>query len=163
MDYDRDSEMVEEGISGQAGDESGKKWYTVREAAEFLGVSEPTIFRWMKEGTLSYYKVGGATRFSEEGLEAIFEKTTGTKEVEVLSNRCASCGHGVLIDGQLRGAGKQYFKPEKSAFWVLAESMVPTRTRVCAACGYVHLFADTAKLKKLKAKPAEEKSEEEEA
>ena len=162
MDYERDSEMDQRGIRGQAGDESGKKWYSVREAAEFLGVSEPTVFRWMKEGTLSYYKVGGATRFSTEGLEAIFEKTTGTKEVEVLSNRCASCGHGVLIDGQLRGAGKQYFKPAKSSFWVLSEAMVPTHARVCAACGYVHLHADTAKLKKLKAKAIEERVEGEE-
>ncbi len=131
------------------------KWYSVQEAADYLEVSQATIFRWMKEGTLSFYKVGGATRFSREGLEVLFEKTTGTKEADVIANRCAACGHGVLVDGHLRGAGKLYFRPTKSAFWVLAEAMVPTRARVCAACGYIHLHADTAKLKKLKAKPIE--------
>ncbi len=140
--------MTEDGFDG-----IGTKWYSVQEAADYLEVSQATIFRWMKEGTLSFYKVGGATRFSREGLEVLFEKTTGTKEADMIANRCAACGHGVLLDGQLRGAGKLYFRPAKSAFWVLAEAMVPTRARVCAACGYIHLHADTAKLKKLKAKP----------
>ena len=131
------------------------KWYSVQEAADYLGVSQATIFRWMKEGTLSYYKMGGATRFSREGLEVLFEKTTGTKEAGAIANRCAACGHSVLVDGQLRGAGKLYFRPAKSAFWVLSEAMVPTQARVCAACGYIHLHADTTKLKKLKAKPVD--------
>ena len=134
------------------------KWYSVQEAADYLGVSQATIFRWMKEGTLSFYKMGGATRFSREGLEVLFEKTTGTKEADAIANRCAACGHSVLVDGQIRGAGKLYFRPAKSAFWVLAEAMVPTHARVCAACGYIHLHADTAKLKKLKAKPVDEEN-----
>ena len=138
------------------------KWYSVQEAADYLGVSQATIFRWMKEGTLSFYKMGGATRFSREGLEVLFEKTTGTKEADHIANRCAACGHSVLVDGQLRGAGKLHFRPAKSAFWVLSEAMVPTQARVCAACGYIHLHADTAKLKKLKATPVEEKPNDEE-
>jgi excisionase family DNA binding protein len=142
--------------------EGAKDWYTVREAAEYLGVSEPTIFRWMKEGTLSYYKVGGATRFSQEGLDVLFEKNTGSKEAEQVAGRCAACGHTVLIDGQFRGAGRLYFRPDKSAFWVLAEAMTPTRARVCAACGYMHVYADTAKLKKLKAQAVEEKPRDDE-
>ena len=138
------------------------KWYSVQEAADYLCVSQATIFRWMKEGTLSFYKMGGATRFSREGLEVLFEKTTGTKEAGAIANRCAACGHSVLVDGQFRGAGKLYFRPAKSAFWVLSEAIVPTHARVCAACGYIHLHADTAKLKKLKAKPVEEKPDAEE-
>ncbi len=138
------------------------KWYSVQEAADYVGVSQATIFRWMKEGTLSFYKMGGATRFSREGLEVLFEKTTGTKEADHIASRCAACGHSVLFDGQIRGAGKLYFRPAKSAFWVLAEAMVPTHARVCAACGYIHLHADTAKLKKLKAKPVDAKPDAEE-
>ncbi len=140
--------MAEDGFDG-----IGTKCYSVQEAADYLGVSQATIFRWMKDGTLSFYKMGGATRFSQEGLEVLFEKTTGTKEADAIANRCAACGHSVLVDGQLRGAGKLYFRPANSAFWVLAEAMVPTQARVCAACGYIHLHADTAKLKKLKARP----------
>ena len=143
--------MAEDGFDG-----IGTKWYSVQEAADYLEVSQATIFRWMKEGTLSFYKVGGATRFSREGLEVLFEKTTGTKEAGAIASRCAACGHSVLVDGQIRGAGKLYFRPAKSAFWVLAEAMVPTHARVCAACGYIHLHADTAKLKKLKPKPVDE-------
>ena len=59
-----------------------RRWYTVQEAAEYLGVSQPTIFRWMKDGQLSFYKIGGSTRFVREGLDAVIEKTTGSKEAE---------------------------------------------------------------------------------
>ncbi|HPD47634.1 MAG TPA: helix-turn-helix domain-containing protein [Anaerohalosphaeraceae bacterium] len=138
--------------------EGARKWYTVREAAEYLGVNEPTLFRWMKEGAVTYYKVGGATRFSQENLDILFEKNTGSKEAQLLANRCTACGHTTLVEGRLRGAGQLYFRPDKSAFWVLAEAMTPTRARVCAACGYMHLYADTTKLKKLKPKPAEDKT-----
>ena len=126
-----------------------RRWYTVQEAAEYLGVSQPTIFRWMKQGTLSFYKVGGATKFDQEGLDAIIEKNTGLREAETISSRCAACGHSVLVEGRLQGTGKLYFHPSKTKFWVFAESLVPTRSRVCTACGYIQLHADTAKLKRL--------------
>ncbi len=126
-----------------------EKWYTVREAAEFLGVSEPTIFRWMKQNVLSFYKVGGATRFTPEGLNAVIEKTTGSTEAEAAQGKCAACGHSVLIEGVIRGAGMLYFKPTKTKFWVMTESMVPTTALACAACGHVQWHTDTAKLKRL--------------
>jgi len=136
--------------------DSHKQWYSVRDAAEYLGVSQPTIFRWMKDGTLSFYKVGGSTRFAQEGLDAVIEKTTGIKEAEIVAGRCAACGHNVLIAGRLQGAGRLYFRPDKPRFWTFAEAMVPTQARVCMACGYIQLHADTGKLKKLKPKPIEE-------
>ncbi len=110
-----------------------EKWYSVSDAAAYLGVSEPTIFRWMKEG-----------------LDAVVEKSTGRKEAEASAGRCAACGHGTLIPGRFQGAGKLYFKPEKTKFWVWTESLVGTVAKVCAACGYLHLYADTEKLSKLK-------------
>ncbi|MHC4646440.1 MAG: helix-turn-helix domain-containing protein [Planctomycetota bacterium] len=124
--------MITEDINSIPNDpkNSSKQWYSIRQAAEYLGVSQPTIFRWMKDGLLSYFKVGGATRFSQEGLDAVVEKTTGRKEAEIVASRCAACGHSILVDGQLRGAGKLYFRPTKSSFWILAEAMVPTRARV---------------------------------
>ena len=127
-----------------------KRWYSIPEAAEHLGVSEPTIFRWMRSGLLSFHKVGGSTRFTLEGLDAVVEKTTGRKEAEASQGRCASCGHGVLLLGRLQGAGKLYFKPDKTRFWVFSESLVETKARTCAACGYIQLHADTAKLTRLK-------------
>jgi excisionase family DNA binding protein len=144
-------------------DASGREWYTVREAAEYLGVSQPTIFRWMKEGFLSFYKVGNATRFSREGLDAVIEKSTGQKEAEAAQGRCAACGHSVLVPGHVQGAGRIYFKPDKTRFWVLSESLVPLQARVCAACGYVQMHADAGKLNRLlpKAEDTDEASSEE--
>ncbi len=128
------------------------RWYTIKEAADYLGVSQPTIFRWMKEGTLSFYKIGGATRFSQEGLDAIIEKNTGEKEAEQAAGRCVACGHNILVDGRVQATGKLYFKPANSSFWVLHEAMVPTRARACPACGYVHFYIEPKKLKDLKPK-----------
>ncbi len=128
---------------------SSQEWYTVPEAAEFLGVSQPTIFRWMKQGLLSFYKVGGATRFTREGLLAVVEKSTGQKEAEASRSRCASCGHGVLVPGRLQGTGRIYFHPEKTRFWTLSESLVPIAVKVCPSCGYVQMFVDSRKLRPL--------------
>jgi excisionase family DNA binding protein len=135
---------------------AGAEWFSVRDAAEYLGVSQPTIFRWMRDGLLSFYKVGGATRFSRDGLDAVVEKTTGRKEAEAASGRCVSCGHGVLAPGRLQGTGRLYFKPEKTKFWSFEESLIPMRAHVCVACGYMQIHADTGKLQRLM--PSEKKS-----
>jgi excisionase family DNA binding protein len=127
----------------------GERWFSVREAGEYLGVSRPTVFRWMKEGLLSFYKVGGSTRFTREGLDAVIEKTTGQKEAEAAAGRCAACGHSMLVDGRLQGTGRLYFRPQRTRFWVFEESMVETNARVCTACGYIQLHADTSKLNRL--------------
>ncbi len=149
--------MTEDGrFTNDQPNQRRNQWFSVRDAAKYLGVSQPTIFRWMKEGTLSFYKVGGSTRFSQEGLDAIIEKTTGLKEAEIAASRCAACGHSVLVAGRLRGAGRLYFRPDKPSFWTLTEAMVPTEARVCTACGYIQLHADTEKLKKLKPKTIED-------
>jgi excisionase family DNA binding protein len=124
-------------------------WLSIPQAAEYLGVSEPTIYRWMKDGLLSFYKVGGSTRFTREVLDAVIEKTTGRKEAEAAAGRCAACGHSVLVEGRLQGTGRLYFKPAHTRFWVFEESLVPVKARVCAACGYVQVSADTDKLSRL--------------
>lgn len=134
--------------TGQTGSQE-KRWYSIREAAEYLEISEPTIFRWMKDGILSFYKVGGSTRFSKEGLDAVIEKTTGLKEAEAVMGRCAACGHSGLMEGRVQGAGRLYFKPDKTKFWTFEESLVPIKARVCPACGCVQISADTTTLRKL--------------
>jgi excisionase family DNA binding protein len=137
--------------------EREERWYTTSEAAEYLGVSQPTVFRWMKEGVLSFYRIGGSTRFTREGLDAVIQKTTGSREAEASIGRCASCGHGVLVPGRMQGTGRLYFKPDKSRFWVLTDSLVGLTATVCAACGFVQLRADTRKLGRL---VADQESEE---
>ena len=124
-------------------------WLTVRQAAKHLGVSEPTIFRWMREGALSYFKLGGATRFRRENLDLVARKVTGQQEGAARAERCAVCGHGFLLGGDVRSTGKIYFHPGRAKFWTLAESMVAVEARACPACGHVQMFADTSKLAKL--------------
>jgi excisionase family DNA binding protein len=134
-----------------------KDWYSIPEAAEYLGISKPTIFRWMKSGLLSYYKVGGSTRFSREGLDAVIEKNTGQREAEKAAGACACCGNDFLAPGTLQGTGRLYFRPEHSKFWSLEEALVPIVARVCTACGYVQMHADTEKLVRLLPKTEEDK------
>ena len=140
---------------GEVAPGAPKRWYTVPEAAAYLGISEPTIFRWMRDRRLSFVKIGGATRFTQEGLDALVEKTTGSMEAEAAAGRCAACGHSVLVEGNLQGTGRLYFRPEKTRFWVFAEALVPTRARVCTACGHIQLHADASKLKRLLPKEAQ--------
>ena len=146
--------MVEKGNNPDSN--TPQKWYSIKEATEYLEVSQPTIFRWMKEGILSYYKIGGATRFSKEGLDAIVEKTTGAKEAEQAAGRCIACGHTVLVDGRVQATGKLYFKPAKTSFWVFHEAMVPTQAKACPACGHIHFYIEPEKLTRLKPKEVEE-------
>ena len=124
-------------------------WLTVEEAAKYLEVSEPTIFRWMRDGRLSHFKVGKATRFKAEDLEAVARKVTGRQVGRELASRCAVCGHGFLLSGDVRSTGKVYFHPARATFWTLAESMVPIEARACPVCGHVQMFADTGQLAKL--------------
>lgn len=144
MSNPESSQVREEGNSG-----NGIRWYTVAEASAYLGVSQPTIFRWMKQGTISFNKIGSSTRFSRENLDSVIEKSVGQKEASASSSKCASCGHKELIDGQLQGLGKLYFRPAKARFWSLEEALVPTRCRVCAACGYIQIHADAEKARRL--------------
>ncbi|NOK32385.1 helix-turn-helix domain-containing protein [Corallococcus exercitus] len=42
--------------------------WDVRRAAQFLGVSEKTLYRWAAAGTLPSFKIGGLLRFSPQTL-----------------------------------------------------------------------------------------------
>jgi len=133
----------------------GKDWYSIREACDYLDVSEQTIFRWMKDGKLTYFKVGDSTRFRKEDLDLMITKFTGEKEAEKYGTKCVSCGHSVLIPGRIAGTGKVYFKPYKTKFFTLLEGLVNIEAKTCPKCGFVQIFSDTGKLNKL-IKPAKE-------
>jgi len=127
-----------------------EKWYTTKEAADYLKVSQMTIFRWMKSGKLSYFKIGGSLRFTQEHLDQIAKKNTGSAESEKFTETCSVCGHAELIEGRVQGTGQLYFKPEKTKFWVFAESLVKLKSKMCSACGFIQMFGDTEKMDKLK-------------
>lgn len=62
---------------------------------------------------------------------------------------CLWCESTKLAEGRLSSTGRVYFKADKARFWTLSENMVEVRARVCVDCGYIDLYADPAKLKKL--------------
>ena len=125
------------------------EWLTVPEAAKYLKVSRPTIFRWMRTGQLSFYKFGRATRFRRDELDRIAQRSTSKKEAEDAKRRCAVCGNSEFVPGRLRSTGRVYFQPEKTRFLVVGDSFVGTEALACTACGHVQMFADTEKLASL--------------
>jgi excisionase family DNA binding protein len=50
-----------------------KEWYTLDEAAEYLGVSKRTVYKWSKEGRLRTYILGQerTRRFRKEDLDSV--------------------------------------------------------------------------------------------
>ncbi len=138
---------------------TAEAWLTVKEAAEYLGISEPTIFRWMREGKVSFFKLGGATRFKRENLDMVARKVTAAEEGRERATRCAVCGHGFLLAGKVRSTGLVYFQPEKTRFFVLSDSMIKVAAHACPACGHVQMFADTGKIATLMRPEDAEKSE----
>lgn len=151
------------------------KWMTVKEAASYLKISQMTLFRWMKSGKVTHYKLGNSVRFTKEDLDKTADvkpakKSAGTvvegaqeasSEVGEASSaslnssktgeeRCQMCGHDQLVDGQLQSTGLCYFKPLRTKFWTFRESTIPMISRMCVKCGYLHSFADPEKLEKLR-------------
>ena len=124
-------------------------WLSIAEAAEYLGISEPTIYRWMRDGKLSFYKVGDSTRFRRENLDMVVEKHTGTHEADFYGSRCVACGHSRLVKGRVQSTGRVYFKPDHTRFLTLHQSLVGVQARVCPKCGFVQMFTDTDQLDSL--------------
>ena len=134
-------------------------WLSIREAATYLAVGEPTIYRWMKEGRITYRKVGDSTRFLQEDLDAVVRVFPSERDAVKVGRICAACHHDELVEGQIRSTGLVYFKPKKARFWTFQDSSIPVLARMCTRCGAVLAFGDTAKLTALR-KPASEVDQE---
>ena len=126
------------------------KWYSIREAAEYLDVGEPTLYRWMRDGKITFRKVGDSTRFWQEDLDSVMEVSYSTRDVNKAREICPVCRHDELVEGKVRGAGLVYFVPKKTKFWTLKDSFVETDGRMCTRCGAIAWFGDTGKLAKLR-------------
>jgi excisionase family DNA binding protein len=126
-----------------------EQWLSTNEACKYLNISEQTMFRWMKSGKVTYYKVGKSTRFKISDLDMMIEKVVGEEAAKTMSGRCAVCGNTIMVEGKISSTGNVYFKPEKTKFWVWAESTVPVFAKCCTSCGHIQLMADTEKLEKL--------------
>jgi len=134
------------------------KWYSIGEAAEYLDVGEPTLYRWMREGKITFRKVGDSTRFWQEDLDSVMQVYHSAKDVEKVRTVCPICRHDELVEGKVRGAGLVYFVPKKTKFWTLKDSFVETTARMCTRCGAIAWFGDTGKLAKLRIAAAPEET-----
>lgn len=140
-----------------------KRWYTIKDAASYLAVSEQTIYRWMREGAISYHKIGDSTRFLKEDLDGVVDKHVSYKEASAVVERCERCGHSDLVDGRILSTGHIYFAPKKTKFFTFRTGSVGTSARVCPRCGFINLYADVSKLKKLTGTKVEMEESEEKA
>jgi len=144
-------------MGSSKGDSEGGQLLTVTEAAEYLGVGESAIWRWMAEGALSCSWVKGACRLTRTALDAAARACAEEDAAGVSDEACAVCGRGPLIEGHVQDLGRIYFRPSRTRFWVLHEAVIPVAARMCAECGHVDLVADTRKLRRLM--PASEAEE----
>ncbi len=76
-----------------------KKWYTISQAAKYLGVSSDTLRRWEKAGKISAPKrtAGGARRYSKELLDQILN--VGKEEKAKPSKKKAPAGKAPFLVG----------------------------------------------------------------
>jgi excisionase family DNA binding protein len=138
---------------------TNKKWYSIKEAAEYLDVGEPTLYRWMREGKITYRKVGDSTRFWQEDLDAVMQVFHSTKDANRAREVCPVCRHEEMVEGRVQSTGLLYFRPGKAKFWTLKDSFVGTQARMCTRCGAIVWFGNVEKLASLR-KQAPEKSPE---
>jgi excisionase family DNA binding protein len=69
------------------------KKFNKQEAGDYLGIVTGTIDRWMREGEISYNKIGSKVFFTQEDLDAkivsypVENKPTTEKVIEVLEKK----------------------------------------------------------------------------
>ena len=131
------------------GDEK-PNWYTIRAAAKYLEVGEPTIYRWMRDGRITFRKVGDSTRFLKEDLDAVVQVHPSAKEIHKVQMICPVCHHDEMIEGGVESTGKAHFRPSNVTFWTLKDINIKTTARMCAKCGAVSMFGDLDKLAALR-------------
>lgn len=115
------------------------KWLTISEACNYLEISEQTMFRWMRSGKITYYKVGKSTRFKEEDLDKAVDRVASKSYTAEDINTCQICGNTELINGVLSALGELVFKPEKSKFSIWKDSSINVTAQCCSKCGNITL------------------------
>lgn len=126
------------------------RWFSVKDAAEYLEVGEPTLYRWMRDGKITYRKVGDSTRFLQEDLDSAVQIFPSQVDAGGVREKCPLCNHDDLVPGTARSTGVIYFQPEHTKFWTLKDSNVPVVARMCTRCGAVTHFGNTDKLAALR-------------
>jgi len=126
------------------------QWFSIKDAAEYLSVGEPTLYRWMREGRITFRKVGDSTRFLQSDLDAMVEVHPSEKEAAIVREFCPVCHHGELAEGRVQSTGLLYFRPLRTKFWTFVDANVATVSKMCTQCGAITFFGDLDKLHKLR-------------
>jgi excisionase family DNA binding protein len=126
------------------------RWFSIKEAAEYLDVGEPTLYRWMREEKITFRKVGDSTRFWQEDLDSVMQVYHSAKDLEKAREVCPVCRHDELLEGRVQSTGLNYFHPKRTKFWTLKPTNIATTAKMCARCGAIIWFGDTARLAELR-------------
>lgn len=137
------------------------EWFNIKDAANYLQIGEPTLYRWMRDGKITYRKIGDATRFLQEDLDAVVQVVRSKKEAGAVKTVCPVCHCEDVVGGVFRTTGLNYFVPEKGKFWTLRDHNIKTSAVMCARCGAVTLFGDIVKLEKIRKKDSRASDSEE--
>lgn len=133
------------------------EWISIREAAEYLDVGEPTIYRWMKDGKITFRKVGDSTRFLKADLDAVVQIFPSRKDESAVRELCPVCHHDDLVVGHVQSTGLNYFKPAQTKFWTLKTTNIDLQAKMCTRCGAVSWYGDTQKLLALRPSGSDKK------
>ena len=125
------------------------RWFSIKEAAEYLDIGEPTLYRWMREGQITFRKVGDSTRFLKEDLDAAIKVYRSKRELETVRGTCPVCKEQELVEGFVRSTGRIYFGLKEAKFWTLKENCIPTSARMGRKCGAISLFGDLETVEEL--------------
>jgi excisionase family DNA binding protein len=128
---------------------SRPNWFGIKEAAEYLDIGEPTLYRWMRDGQITYRKVGDSTRFLKEDLDSAIKVFRSKRDLETIRSACPVCKAVEQIEGFVQSTGRIYFKLKEAKFWTLKENSVATSARLCRRCGAISLFGDLEAVEKL--------------
>ncbi len=91
---------------------SAKKWLTLREAADVLGVHPATLRAWADAGEIPSFRTpGGHRRFALEDLEAFINRRSGRR------GEAALVSVGPLVQRALRRARGQITRRASGAAW----------------------------------------------
>lgn len=126
------------------------QWFTIKQAAEYLDVGEPTLYRWMRDNRITFRKVGDSTRFLQEDLDAMVRVHPSAKDLDRVTAVCPACNHTELAPGRMQSTGLLYFRPNTTKFWTFRTGDISTEARMCTRCGHISLVGDTAKLAALR-------------
>jgi excisionase family DNA binding protein len=125
------------------------KWFTIKEAANYLSIGEPTLYRWMRDGKITYRKIGDSTRFLQEDLDSFVQVFPSKKDSEKVRKYCPICHSDETVEGVFRSTGLNYFKVSKAKFWTIKDSNIKTSAVMCTQCGAITHFGDFEKLNDL--------------